>query len=106
MYEKDSEDIDSKTFSVQFLNILLQEAFECENSIRLATNESVLETAPIITLLSETIPYHDAITRGALPYGLVWQMQQAENNTYLSISYRGMFVTALKNASKAVIVEL
>ena len=70
LYEADGDDAESKDFSIGFLNVLLQEALETENSIRRFKETTELTEAPYLTALTDTINYDGAITRGALPYGL------------------------------------
>lgn len=99
LYEADGEDLDSKKFSVPFLNILLQEALPVENSIREAEGMEPLGQAPFIRSLDEEIPYHDSITKGALPYGLAWQYRQEAMDNYWGTIYRNLFTDALKSAA-------
>ena len=41
LYEIDGEDEDSKRFAVGFINILLQECLNCENSMRLFLSHKI-----------------------------------------------------------------
>lgn len=99
MYEEDGEDLDSKKFSLPFLNILLQESFNAENSIRKALGEEILAQAPLLQSLDEEIPYHDSITKGALPYGLAWQYRVEAMDNYWAAVYRNLFETAINQAT-------
>lgn len=99
LYEGDGEDLDSKRFSVSFLNILLQEALNAENSLRAAEGGEILLSAPLLTDLDTEIPYHDSIVRGALPYGLAWQYRQEAMDNYWATVYRNLFTEALQNAA-------
>lgn len=98
LYERDNEDEESKEFSVPFLNTLLMEALPYENSIRLNKNVEELETAPLITDLSEDIDYHDSITRIALPYGLAALFFAENLDNYRGNLYRAQYLSALGDA--------
>ena len=100
LYEADGEDLDSKKFSVAFLNVLLQEALPVENSIRRALGETELSSAPYLTALTDTIPYDDSITRIALPYGVASYLFQEAMNNYQAENYRAKCISALNDARK------
>lgn len=106
LYERDGEDQDSKSFAVGFLNILLQESLNYENSIRAWKGETELTTAPTITTLDETIDYDDSITRAALPYGLAsWYFQEALDN-FQAENYRNKFIAALNDSKKYRVADI
>jgi len=100
LYERDGDDLDSKEFAVKFINILLQESLEVENSIRKFKGEEVLESAPRITSLTQTIDYDDSITIAALPYGLASFYFQEGTDNYQAENYRAKFLAALQSAAK------
>ena len=100
LYEKDGEDADSKTFSVGFLNILLQEALDVENSIRAYEERELLKSAPMLKTLDEEIEYADSITRAALPYGVAAQFFQEAMDNFQAENYRAKYISALNSARK------
>lgn len=106
LYEGENEDLDSKKFSVPFLNILLQEALNVENSIREAEGAELLGQAPLLQSLDDDIPYHDEVVRVAFPYGLAWQYRQEAMDNYWATIYRNLYTEALQNATKFVWEEL
>lgn len=106
LYEKDGEDAESKRFSIPFLNLLLQECLETENSIRLQKGEAPLEQAPVITSLDETIEYADAITRVALPYGVAAQFFQEAMDNFQAENYRAKYISALNDARRLSFVPI
>ncbi len=106
LYEGENDDLDSKKFSVPFLNILLQEALPVENSIRKAEGAELLGCAPLLSSLDEEIPYHDSILRTALPYGLAWQYRVEAMDNYWAAVYRNLFETALQSVAVFNWVEL
>lgn len=100
----DGLDVVKKTnrgFAVSYLSILLQEALDAENSIRAFNGEPELASAPILGI-DDDVPYHDDITRGALPYGIAWQFHQNAGNLQLADTYRMMFNDAVNRAYKFV----
>lgn len=100
LYEKDGEDVDSKTFSLGFLNILLQEALDVENSIRAYEERELLKSAPMLETLDEEIEYSDSITRAALPYGVAAQFFQEAMDNFQAENYRAKYISALNSARK------
>lgn len=68
IYEGVDDDKESKAFTIDFLNIHLQECLAAENSIRRSKGEAELTEAPWIETIDASIQYHDPLTRVALPY--------------------------------------
>lgn len=68
IYEGPNDDLESRAFTAEFLNIHLQECLAAENSIRRSLGETELTEAPWIEDIMQSINYHDAITRSVLPY--------------------------------------
>ena len=89
-------------FVVGWLNVLLQESLQYENSIRTSKGIDILASAPFLTSLSETIGYQDELTRIALPYGLAAFIYQNDDNEYKSSQYRNMYISALSENQKAI----
>jgi len=100
LYERDGDDADSKHFAVKFLNILLQECLEVENSIRAFNDKALLATAPRLTSLTENIDYDNAITVSALPYGLAAFYFQEATDNFQAENYRAKYLAALQSATK------
>jgi hypothetical protein len=92
--DRENDDKDERDFTIPYMNILLQEALECENSIRAIRGEEELAAAPILGLDDE-IPYHDQLVMAAFPYGLAWQYHQEAGNLGLASQYRNMFIEAV-----------
>ena len=95
--DHENDDEDEKDFAVPYMNILLQEALNCENSIRLAHGEPVLGAAPVVEDIENGLVYHDQLVRAAFPYGLAWQYQQEAGNLSLAAQYRNMFIEAVES---------
>ena len=95
--DRENDDTDARDLSVPYMNVLLQEAFECENSIRAAHGEELLQQAPYVSELDNGVVYHDQLVRAAFPYGLAWQYHQTEGDLGLASQYRNMFVEAVNS---------
>lgn len=106
LYEADGEDAESKRYSVLFLNLLLQECLEVENSIRIFKGIEPLEIAQKIETLSEEIIYSDSITRVALPYGVAAQFFQEAMDNFQAENYRAKYIAALNEARRLVFVDV
>ena len=106
LYEADNEAAERKRYSVPFLNLLLQECLETENSIRISEGLEPLETAQKITSLDDNIIYADSITRVALPYGVAAQFFQEAMDNFQAENYRAKYIAALSEARKLVFVDI
>lgn len=92
--DRENDDRDERDLAPSYMTILLQEALNCENSIRERDGQELLTVAPVLGLDDE-IPYHDELVRAAFPYGLAWQYHQEAGNLGLSAQYRNMFIEAV-----------
>lgn len=92
--DRENDDVDERDMTVPYMTVLLQESLDCENSMRERDGQELLPAAPILGLDSE-VPYHDALVRGAFPYGLAWQYHQEAGNLSLASQYRNMFIDAV-----------
>lgn len=101
--DKAEEDKDNRDLSVPYLNVLLAESLSAENSIRAANGDTELETAPVLTALTDEIVYSDRLAKTAFPYGLAWQYHQEAGNLQLSALYRNLFVDAVESAKMIVV---
>lgn len=97
---KPSENPELEEYSLLWLNLLLEESLPYENSILHAEGKTELGQSPKLTSLTEEIPYHDAITRVALPYGIAafcWIDDDRMNESEL---LRAKYLSALHDAAK------
>jgi len=99
IYEGVNDDAESKAFTKSFLNIHLQECLAAENSIRRSRGEAELAEAPWITNLTEVIPYHDALTRTALPCACASHYYAEAMNEDRATYFDNLYRLALSNAS-------
>ena len=100
LYERDGEDTDSKFFSVDFINTLLAETFDCENSIRKSEGRPLLAEPPMLESLQEDVPYHFDLTRTALPYGLCAIFFAEAMDNYHEALYRNKYNVAVDAAHR------
>lgn len=82
-------------YVVPYMNILMQEALNAENSIRINEGKKPFKIAPFVESLDDEVAYHDSIAATAFPFGLAWQFHQNAGNLQLATQYRGMFEDAV-----------
>ena len=92
--DRENDDADERDLTVPYMTVLMQEALNCENSMRERDGQELLPVAPILGL-DDDVPYHDALVKGAFPYGLAWQYHQEAGNLGLAAQYRNMFIEAV-----------
>lgn len=104
IYENVTDDAESKAFTLDFLNIHLQECLDVENSIRRADGETELTEAPFLTAadLSESIDYHDALTRVALPYACAAHYYAEAMNPAKADEFNAKYEGAKSKAAKLI----
>lgn len=91
------------TFTPDMLDTLVYEALAYENNLRRYYKDPArpeLAVAPKVASLEDVIPYHDEICRVALPYGLLAQFYQDDENEYAAQKYRMQYVSALKDVTR------
>lgn len=92
MFEKKtSRDYDD--YYIPWINVLLSENFDIENSLLIAEGEEALDEIPYIDPNgddpdSEVLPYHDRINREVLPYGLAAHFFIDDDLSKYDIFYR------------------
>lgn len=69
MFEKSSSK-DYDAYYMQWINVLLSENFDLENSLLVRDGEDELEDIPTVSNDDDDLPYHDVINYEILPYGL------------------------------------
>lgn len=106
IFERPGADEDFEHFFIPFINILLPECLDTENSIRLYEGREALSEAPFITSMDEDIPFSPAIVRTALPYGIVSHYYQDDMDNYKADTYRARYISALNDAAKAVVTDI
>lgn len=69
MFEK-STSRDYDNYYIPWINVLLSENFDIENSMLRADGETPLDEIPFVSADTDELPYHDRINREILPLGL------------------------------------
>lgn len=69
MFEKPTSK-DYENYYIPWVNVLLSENFDLNNSIRLRKGLEALTEIPSVTKGSDVLPYEDVINREVLPDGL------------------------------------
>lgn len=77
-------------YFLALLNLLLAETLTLENGLREAEGLPALERAPRVTALSQEVPYREALTRVALPYGAAGLLY-AEEDPSAAVAYKNKY---------------
>ena len=106
IFEKPGADEDFQHFFIPFINILLPECLDTENSIRLYEGRETLKEAPFVAGMEDDIPFASVIVRTALPYGIVSHYYQDDMDNYKADTYRARYIAALNDAAKMIEVHV
>lgn len=98
------ESDDVAGFAPGWLNVLLAESFEAENALRRADGMPQLSEVPFVSIdtMQKEIPYHDILTRIALPYGLASDLERDAEDDYRVNLFRNLYIAALEEAARCV----
>jgi hypothetical protein len=69
MFEK-STSRDYDNYYIPWINVLLSENFDINNSLLRSIGEEPLDEIPSVSLDTDVLPYEDRVCREILPYGL------------------------------------
>lgn len=96
-------------FVLPIVNTVLSELFNDENNLRIRDGQEVLESAPYLDSLDDTIPYHDELVRNVMPFGLGLYLylgdDEMQKATYFSSKYdenRRRYAVAVYQATSEV----
>ncbi len=97
---EESEDI--AVFAPLWLNVLLAECFEVENTLRKSKGLSQLTEVPKVTAetMDIEIPYQAELVRIALPYGLASDIYRDDEDNYRVKKFRDLYISALEEATR------
>ena len=98
--EVPSDNPDLQKYVVGWVNMMLLETFEVENSIREWGGEELLVAPQIIKNINDEIIYHESLARGAFPYGIAANAFIDDDNDYRSNKYGQYFVRGVNAANK------
>ena len=87
MFEKESS-TDYDTYYIPWINVLLSENFDIENSLLIAEGEDALERIPTVKEATDKLPYHDRVNREILAYGLAAHFFIDDDLSKYDIFYR------------------
>ena len=96
--ERPNDDPDMVEFSPSYLNIILQECLNAENSVREAEGRELLRCAPFIESLEAEIDYSNHLTRVAIPYALAANFYRESGDNYHEQQFRAEYVSAVNEA--------
>lgn len=107
LMDEDTTTTEYNISSVSFINSLLAECFDINNSIRLSKSEAVLTSIPSISALSETLTYEDALVKAAFPYGLAGNLLGIDpSQAILANNYRNKYEEQKEYAKRANYVDI
>lgn len=69
MFEK-STSRDYDNYYIPWINVLLSENFDINNSLLRSIGEEPLDEIPSVSIDTDVLPYEDRVCREILPYGL------------------------------------
>lgn len=88
-------------FALDWVNVLLAEHFETEQSLRLFHNEKPLGAPPVLVSQEEEIPYSAELVQGVLPLFAAAIIADLCDDRELAQSLRARAALAEENAAKA-----
>ncbi len=100
MFEAPGEDKSFKRMYLPILNLLVEECFKYENSVRESEGKEKISRAPRITDAESEIPYCDELCNIALPYGLASFFYQDDGENGKATLYRNRYIDALDELAK------
>lgn len=101
--ESVGEDPDMVKFSPSYLNIILQECLNAENSVRLSDGMETLAAAPFISGegdMNNEIAYNDHLTRVAIPYALASNYYRENGDNYHEMQLRAEYISAVNDSMR------
>lgn len=98
--ERPNDDPDMVEFSPSYLNIILQECLNAENSVREAEGRELLRFAPFIESMDAEIDYNDHLTRVAIPYALAANYYRENGDNWHEQQYRNEYIAAVNDSMK------
>lgn len=96
--EVPSDNPDLQQFVVGWVNVMLVETFEVENSIRAWEGGELLTAPQVVKSINDDLVYHESLTVGAFPFGIAANAFVDDDNDYRS-NKMGQFYTRGVNAA-------
>ena len=89
------EDIESDTVavrhSIEVLNTLLIDCFEAEQNSRERDDNELLTAVPMVTALTDEVPYNTKLCRQVLPLGIEWKYAEQNLDQYRADQYKILY---------------
>ena len=106
--ETRGEDPDMVKFSPSYLNIILQECLNAENSVRLDEGRELLKEAPFLKQadMEKEIEYNSHLTRIAIPYALASNYYRENGDNYHEQQYRAEYIAAVNESMRLISKEI
>lgn len=95
-------DSDLACFALGWINQLLAEALDVENSVLRSIEKEPFEHAPVLNASGDEIPYSDRVARYALPNGLAAFLYEVSDDPNMAADYRARYVAALRECAKLI----
>ena len=106
MFAESTDKQDYSTNYIATLNIILQDLFTTNNSLRLARGAEELEEAPAVTGLSDEVGYEPALERNIIPLGVAGYLYVDDDETGISNVYRDQYETKKRQVTACRVVEI
>ena len=100
-YEDLETDTDAVRHSIDVLNVLLIDCFEAEQNSRERDGNELLTAAPMVTALTDEVPYNTKLCRQVLPLGIEWKYAEQNLDMDRALRYQQMYEDAKQRAGGA-----
>ena len=98
--EQIADNPDLKRYLIPWMNVILQETFQIENSIRRYKGEEELLEAQVISSETEEIIYHPELAAVAFPFAIAANAFIDDDNDYRANIYRTLYQTRANEAMR------
>ena len=85
--------------AVNLTNAWMSEVLENENAIRYMEHMAPFSAAPILTKITDTVPYSDKLTRAALPFWIAHQLLKDDGDNVWAARYYDMYINSVDRAT-------
>ena len=92
------EDDGMRRYVVGWLNLAMNETLHAENSLRQRRGEPVLDSAPLLRTMEDTVPYSPELVRYAFLYFVASLLCKDDDDNYWAQDYRTRYVVAVSEA--------
>lgn len=100
LFETEGSAGDYNIYALPLMNLLLPELFDVNNSILKAEGKIPLTDIPVLSSLSENIPYDEKLLRSSLPYGLAAKLVYDDNDMEKVGYFHQLYVNSVNSFLK------